>query len=242
MLENSLFNRKDMYIMSHDIKGKATFLKTVNKRRTMFRYDNLHLLDGIEFTSYSGIEIPILQPYNGSLNIDFYPYTDHNKLSGENQALHFFIYDDKFRYAVWNRLEETTFKLSKFYALLTPDFTIYVDKPSFYALQATFMTRFVGAYWQQCGYNVIPTASWGNADTFDFCFKGLPKNSPIAVGGLGLKSNPGALDLWHYGLLKLEETVSPSVIIIYGDDKLVLPELDTPVIFIKDNITKNFRN
>lgn len=241
MFDDSIFSRKDMYIMSHDSKGKATFLKTTNKRRAMYRYDNLHLLDGIEFTSYSGIDIPIIEPFNGSIDLEYHPYTNHNKLTGVNQALHFFIHDDKFRYAVWNRLEETTFKLSKFQALLTPDFTMYVDRPSYYAYQAVFMNRLVGAYWQKCGYNVIPTASWGNADSFDFCFKGLPQNSPIAVGGIGLKSNPGALELWHYGLLTLEKTTNPSVIIIYGDDQLQLPELHTPVKFVIDNITKNFR-
>lgn len=242
MKEISLFSRKDMYIMSHDKKGRATFLKESFKRSPMYRYDNLHLANKIHYTKYNGIDIPIMDPYEGSLDFEFFPYTSYRKLEGKGQALHFFQNDDKFRYAVWNRLEETTFKLKEFDLLLAPDFTMFVDMPSFYALQSVYMTRFVGAYWQNCGYNVLPTVSWSNVDSFDFTFLGLPTNSPIAVCGVGVRKCKGSLELWHLGLLELEEKLHPTIILIYGDETIPLPNLHTPVKFITDNITKFFRN
>ena len=242
MEENLLFSRKEMYIMSHDKEGKAFFLKDAYRRNPMYRYDNLHLVDDIRFDSFHGIDIPVLAPFKGRLDCEFIPYSEHKRHKGCGEAVHFFQNDDKFRYAVWNRLEQTTYKLRNFDFLLTPDFTMFVDRPSFFAIQAVFMTRFVGAYWQKCGYSVLPTASWSDVDSFEFAFLGLPKNSPIAVGGVGVKGNPGALELWHLGLLELEEKVKPSLILIYGDSQLELPKLVTPVQFIIDNITKNYRH
>ena len=58
--------------------------------------------------------------------------------------------------------------------------------------------RFRDAIWCMCGYNVIPTASWGNADSFKYCYEGLPENSIIAVGGMGHHHCRAAESLWHF--------------------------------------------
>ncbi|MBR2195353.1 MAG: DUF4417 domain-containing protein [Salinivirgaceae bacterium] len=237
-----LFSEKEMYVMAHTAKGKPTFIKEPHKGNPMYKYDNMHLSDGMEMVEYHGLEIPLLKPYTGTTELDYQPYSLWKKLNGEGQAVHFFMNDNEFRTAVWNKLEQTTYNLRKFDVLLTPDFSMYVDLMSFYGLLAVFMTRFVGAYWQKCGYNVIPTASWSNADSFKFAFVGLPQNSVIAVCGVGVSWSPAAVELWQMGLLELEKQVRPIEIIIYGSDKLELPKLHTPVNFIIDNITKNYRN
>ena len=47
------------------------------------------------------------------------------------------------------------------------DLSLWRDLPTdFYNRENVFRTRFVGAYWQICGYSVIPTASWGNLSSF----------------------------------------------------------------------------
>lgn len=51
----SIFSIKDMYIISHDAKGEALFLKDSFRRRPMYRYDNLHLADGIDNALYMDI-------------------------------------------------------------------------------------------------------------------------------------------------------------------------------------------
>lgn len=99
-----------------------------------------------------------------------------------------------------------------------------------------FLSRFAGAFWQQCGLNVIPTASWSNADSFEYCFEGLPKNSIIGVCGTGVKWCSAAYRLWQYGMRALEETLTPTAIIVYGSN-LEVPGLHTPLYFIQDNIS-----
>lgn len=64
--------------------------------------------------------------------------------------------------------------------------------------------------------NVIPTASWGNADSLKFCFEGLPNKSAIAVCGIGHSFCRSAKTLWNYAVDKLIEEKQPSTLIVYG--------------------------
>lgn len=41
--------------------------------------------------------------------------------------------------------------------------------------------RWCGAYLAEKEFRVIPTVSWGDGSTFDFCFEGIPKGSTVAV-------------------------------------------------------------
>jgi len=48
-------------------------------------------------------------------------------------------------------------------------------------LYNTLRNRWCGAYFVSKGIRVIPTVSWGNENTFHFCFEGIPKGSTVAV-------------------------------------------------------------
>ena len=37
-------------------------------------------------------------------------------------------------------------------------------------IESVFKNRWCGAYWQSKGLKVIPTVSWGDERSFDFCF------------------------------------------------------------------------
>lgn len=239
---NPLFTKKEMYVMEHTISGRSTrieCLPEMERRRRM--YENMHLMDGMTFTSRH--HIPQLLPYNGTVDFELVAYSDWRKNNGTGQALHFFLDDYRFRNQLWYRLEQTSYSIRKFDYYFTPDYSMWVDIPTdFYNLESVFRTRFAGAYWQQtCGYNVIPTASWGNADSFTYCFEGLPDNSIIAVGGMGHNHCPAAKRLWHYALQELERQKHPSLILIYGKEE-DLPDLSAPVKFLPCFISKRLRN
>lgn len=110
----------------------------------------------------------------------------------------------------------------------------------FYNRQNTYRTRFVGAYWQYCGFNVIPTASWGDLASFSYCFEGLPVNSVIAVSGMGNRKSDFAFNRWCYGLRRLEEAVTPITIIVY-DEEVEVQGLCTPIKFIPCFINERLR-
>jgi hypothetical protein len=238
----SLFTKKEMYVMEHTINGRLTRIECLPKmvrRRKM--YENMHLMDGMTFTSRN--HIPQLLPYNGTVDFELVAYSDWRKNSGVNQALHFFLDDYRFRNQLWYNLEQTSYSIRKFDYYFTPDYSMWVDVPTeFYNIENLFRTRFAGAYWQQtCGYNVIPTASWGNRDSFQYCFEGLPENSIIAVCGTGHHHCSAAERLFHYALRELEEQKSPTLILVYGEEENV-PRLSTPIKFLPSFIKKRFRN
>lgn len=238
---SSFFTKKDMYLMEHLNNGKSRKITLMPmKRRKKMMYDNMHLMEGMTFTTTS-LHCPQLEPYTGNTDFISVSYEERNKHDGKNEALHFFLDDYRFRSAVWNNLEHTTFSISKFDCVFTPDLSLWKDLPTdFYNRMNTYRTRFIGAYWQKCGFNVIPTASWGDLSSFSYCFDGLPMHSVIAVSGMGNRKNDNAFKRWCYGLQRLEEAKSPVLIIVYGESVQV-QGLHTPLKFIPSFIQNRLR-
>ena len=238
--EPALFTTKEMYVMSCTKSGHPPIyaeLSTTEKRK--LTYNNMHLAIGMKWSEPNSF--PELLPYNGRLDYEYCIFSKRKKCIGVNQALMSFEDDYIFNHPLWDRLEQTTITLVKFDCLFTPDFSLYVDAPLHLNRDSIYKSRFVGAYWQRCGFNVIPTASWAGANSFPWCLEGLPVHSVIAVCGVGVSWSLAAKELWHYGLRQVEERLSPTTIIIYGKE-VELPGINTPVMFIEDHITKYYRN
>ena len=237
---HNLFSPKELYLAEHDPNGHSRRIDSIPKYQRRKRiYNNMHLMEGMKFTDKNGF--PQLAPYNGTTDFEAISYSDRKRYSGKNQAVHFFLDDYKFRDAVWNNLDYSTYALHKFDYYFTPDLSVWKDLPTdFYNKENLYRTRFVGAYWQLCGYNVIPTASWGNMDSFKYCFEGLPEYSVIAVSGMGHHDSKGDEILWHYALQELERQKHPVMIIVYGDEESI-PNISTPIKFIPCFISKRFR-
>ncbi len=238
---NNIFSKKDLFLMEcQRIDYHQGLIKKRSPRVRMQSFNNMHLVKDMVFTQRNCF--PILKPYTGSVDFDVFPYSMHNKLSGINQALHFFTYDCNFDNAVWKNLERTTCSIRNFRYLFTPDYSLYVDDSLTHQnKEFTYRTRFVGAYWQNSGFDVIPTVSWGNANSFDYAFEGLPLNSVLAVCGVGYNHCRESRELWEYAIHRIEEELSPIVILVYGE-KVEVSGIHTPMKFLTDFITKRFRN
>lgn len=234
---NSLFTKKEMYLLSCKESGKVRYWASQpEKVRRKACYNNMHLAYGMSFTATNGFAV--MQPYQGRTDFVAVHYNDRKKVDGKGQMLQFFTDDYRFRDTAWYDLERFTYRVSHFDFYATPDFSMWKNTPTeYYNIEAVFKTRFVGAYWQQCGYDVIPTASWGGMNSFAYCFEGLPKYSVIAVSGMGNMKNADAFDLWSYGLQRLETEIEPILVLIYGEE-MEVPGLHTPLKFIPDFISK----
>lgn len=235
MIDNNnsscLFSKKEMYLMACKENGRLREWELIPpKARKKAICENMHLMKGMHFTVTNGF--PIMEAYTSTTDFMAIPFTERNKHDGKGQALHFFLDDYRFRNAVWCNLEYTTYTISNYDIVFTPDLSLWRDLPTdFYNKEDVFRTRFIGAYWQQCGFNVIPTASWGGLNSFAYCFEGLPSHSIIAVSGMGNKKNANSFDRWCYALHRLEEEKSPIMIIVYGED-VEVQGLHTPLKFI----------
>lgn len=128
-------------------------------------------------------EFPKIKKQNIDVNkIEFLSYvnakTDDTK--NKDKTIHFFTYDWKFE-KVYENAEEELEKLKQYYCLLSPDFSIFTNMPIALQIQSIFKNRWCGAYWQSKGLKVIPTISWGDERSFDFCFDGIEEGSIVAV-------------------------------------------------------------
>jgi len=236
----SLFSAKDMYILSHMKSGHTIpYYKLSEIERRKLSYNNMHLTVGLDFSEPNSF--PFLKPYNGTLEYEYRTFSERKKCKGKGQALMIFEDDYTFNHLLWDRLEQSTMSLVKFDCVFTPDYSLYVDAPLHLNRDSIFKSRFVGAYWQNCGFNVIPTASWAGADSFPWCLEGLPSHSVIAVCGVGVSWSRAAKELWFYGIRQVEELLQPTTILVYGKETDI-PGVSVPLVFIEDHITKYLRN
>ncbi len=130
----------------------------------------------------------------------------------KKRGVHFFVDDYRFS-GIYDNPERTIERYSQYAFLLTPDFSTYADMNLWRQLESVAKNRWVGAYWQSKGLTVIPTVSWGLAQSFEFCFDGVEQTSTVAIGMIGCKH-----DKLHFlrGYNAMLERILPSQIICFG--------------------------
>jgi hypothetical protein len=134
-----------------------------------------------------------------------------------NRFVHFFLYDYKFE-DIWNNPDKYIEKLSKYKAVLTPDFSMYVEMNENMQRYNTFRNRWVGAYLADKGIRVIPTVNWGLENTFDFCFNGIEKSSTVAVSTYMASAHGNRADQKDFfmaGYNEMLKRIEPETIICY---------------------------
>lgn len=240
--EPTLFPKKSLYISSCSKTGHPYLydqIKSTDLRELC--YENMHLIDVNNVTSDN--EWPIIQPYVGRTDFEVVAFNKRHHLPTTTSSLacHFFICDYLFDSALLYHIEKTTYTLRPFSILFAPDYSQFVDKGYKSINIINIMkNRVTTAHWQRIGRSVIPVVGWGNVDSFEYCLEGLPNDSILAVCGVGHSFSLAARNLFLYGLRRTEEQLQPRKFLIYGPQE-DLPGIHTPVQFIEDNITKNFR-
>ena len=131
-----------------------------------------------QFPGKGKLKIPIIPKFQESpgdfddlllIGFDKTHLEDQNHL---DRMVHFFLYDYRFE-RVWKNPDNDIEKLSRYRAVLSPDFSMYLKMAPVMQLYNVFRNRWCGAYWASKGLRVIPTVNWGDESTFDFCFEGI---------------------------------------------------------------------
>lgn len=134
---------------------------------------------------------------------------------------------DDYRFnGIYDCPERTLPRYSQYAFLLSPDYSTYSDMSLWRQLENVAKNRWVGAYWQSKGLTVIPTVSWGLAQSFDFCFDGIERNSTVAIGMIGCKRSKLRFMRGYNAML---EKIEPSKIICFGTP---FPEMDGNIITV----------
>lgn len=135
-----------------------------------------------------------------------------------DRMVHFFLYDYKFERA-WKNPDADIEKLSRYRAVLSPDFSMYLEMAPVMQLYNTFRNRWCGAYLASKGIRVIPTVNWGDESSFDFCFEGIEKGSVVAVSTYMASEHDHRKDQKEWfmaGYTEMLRRIEPEKIICYN--------------------------
>jgi hypothetical protein len=135
-----------------------------------------------EFKTVGRYKMPLIKKQNIDLDkIDLWCYTKAkiNDEENKNKTIHFFTYDWLFD-SVYDKPENALEKLDQYYALLSPEFSLYWDMPRALQIYSVFKNRWCGAFWQKHGKLVIPTVCCAGNESYDFCFDGIEQGSVVA--------------------------------------------------------------
>lgn len=174
------------------------------------------------FDSYNEYGIPNMLPTN-SIPKDLIMYGTEVRRSyaqTRGKTVHFFLDDYKFE-PLWNKPNKTLPPIMNIGSALSPDFSLYLDYPKALQIFNVYRSRWLGRFWQEQGIDVIPTVSWADESTFDFCFAGVPKYSTVAVSTIGVRSNQ-AREVFSKGFEAMCIRLEPKDLVIYGE---YIPEI-----------------
>lgn len=178
--------------------------------------------------------IPRFEPQPGDfddlllIGFDKTHLEDQNHL---NRMVHFFLYDYRFE-RVWKNPDSDIEKLSRYRAVLSPDFSMYLEMAPVIQLYNVFRNRWCGAYWASKGIRVIPTVNWGDESTFDFCFDGIERGSVVAVSTYMASEHGSRCDQKEWFMAGYDEMlrrIEPEKIICYNTP---FPEMQGDIVFV----------
>ena len=221
----------DMSDFGFEIKFDDIF-KENERHRTNDTY-NLGIIDNENASEFW--QMPIIK------NDNFIPSEligfNYAKTSKEkNVGIHFYLDDYQFE-RLWNKPEEYVDILKQYECILSPDFSLYMDMPMPMKIWNIYRSRLIGQFYQSQGIKVIPTLSWAEEETFEFCFEGIPKGSIVSISTIGVKKNKEALKIWKAGVDELIRRIEPSTILIYGG-KLDYDYGNIKVIYYENQVTE----
>ncbi len=215
-LQSINFSMEDIGLnMDYDLSGMKIELdsKTNERERT---YNTYNLIDFRESNSDGFYQMPKIKPINYMPKelLSFNYMLSHPEY---DKAIHFFIDDYQFE-RVWNNPKEYIEKLAKYDAVLTPDFSLYIDMPIALQVYNIYRSRLIGQLLQDAGAKVIPTISWSDERSYKFCFDGLGKGGTIAISTIGIKKGDKENKLFFKGLREAIKRLEPKKILCYGGD------------------------
>lgn len=158
---------------------------------------------------------------------------DHSK------GIHFYVDDYQFE-RIWNDPIKYINVLREYDCVLTPDFSLYMDMPMSMKIWNVFRSRLIGQMMQDEGLTVIPSVSWAEKATFDFCFAGLPEGGVMSISTVGVKQDPRAFEIWKAGTEELIKQKKPSALLVYGGE-VDFDFGETKIFYFQNEVTERMK-
>lgn len=190
----------------------------------------LNLSDAL-FEGVGEYRIPKILPTTELFIKDWiqFNYVATTKKHREVTGVQFFVYDHQFE-RVWNYPKRYADRLKEFGAVLSPDFSTYLDFPKAVQVFQHYRKHWCGAFWQLNGVTVIPTIGWGYKDSYEWCFDGEPEGGIVAVSNVGKMNNKEYRKLFMDGYNEMLVRLQPKEVLLFGH---IFDDYKGPVHYIK---------
>ena len=141
--------------------------------------------------------------------------TNPKTLDKDKQWVHFFLPDYRFQ-QVWNNPVKYIDCFKQYKGICSPDFSCYIGMPKAMQIFNVYRMAFLSAFYEREGIKVLPSVTWGEADTYEWCFSWIPKGSAVVVSTVGCVQNKQATKEFLKGYEKMLDIVQPYQVILYG--------------------------
>lgn len=179
------------------------------------RYENL---ERRIFKGVGQFDIPQIQPvsYRGRYEWIGFNYAKSCKTGSMEKGVHFFLDDYQFK-RLWPDIDRYIPLFHRFGYVMSPGFSTYTDYPVAIQIYNHYRKHWIGAYLQDEGIQVIPTISWGEAQSFEWCFDGEPVGGTVAISSVGCMNSRYKKQLFLMGYQEMMQRLKPEQILCYGE-------------------------
>lgn len=185
----------------------------------------------INIMTFNGkYDMPVIKKEEIELKSETVSFNNRNQK--KCVALHFFIDDYQFD-RIWNNPEQYISLLSKYEYICSPDYSLYLDFPKALQIYNTYKKQFLGALFQAYGIKVVPTVSWSDESSYEWCFDGIEQGSCVACSSVGCMKNKEAKEIFINGFKVMVNKILPSKILMVGKLPKELKDFENMCIFVK---------
>ena len=148
---------------------------------------------------------------------DLIPFNTCKKRRAENmtKGVHFFLDDYKFE-RIWTKPTDYILLFQDYGNILSPTFSIWSNQPYALNLFNVYRSRWITRFFQEYNINVLVDARWSDEKSYDYCFSGIRKNSPVIVNTVGTHQLENRR-MFQRGFEEMLNRIEPSDLYVYGE-------------------------
>lgn len=203
----------------YDVDWSLPEIKEDDDRDPSCQHNVFENQERMQFEADNFWGIPNMKPTQ-TVGDKWLRFCDWKEIDNPGEYIAHFYYDDYKFMSAWRDPDKYIDRLKQFKAVISPDFSLYTDFPRSLQLLSCYRRQWCGAYWQSLGIDVIPDVVWGDEDSFDYCFLGIPKGSVVAVSSVGVRNdetwNNKEGDLFKRGYDEMMKRLEPTKVLYYG--------------------------
>ena len=173
--------------------------------------------------------IPLVRKQEIDLrDVDLLACTNTALPDNENfdKGVHFFV--DDFRFLdIYDCPERTLAKFRQYKFCCSPDCSVYGEMQPWRQFESVAHSRWIGAFWQSNGMSVVPTITWDDWQSFEFCFDGVEPGCIVAVATYACHKNRAG---FMRGYREMMARIRPDAVICYGEP---FPEMTGQIVAVR---------